>query len=101
MSIFKEEILLKLGVNLTPERVDELEKVLREECRVNGIPYTTGYLKTIVTTIKRFVVLGSKAGEIVMYSGPQIMYAIAVERLLSKQEQKIAEVKKANENILP
>lgn len=101
MSIFKEGILEKLGVNLTDERIDELEKVLRYECKQNGISYSTSYLKTIIATIRRFVVLGSEAGEVVMYSGPQIMYAIAVERLLKKQEERVKDIKKANENLLP
>lgn len=91
MSIFKPEIVAKFGLNLTEEAINDLEQVLKEECKATGVPYTRSYLKTIVATIRRFVVLGTdnSGSSPVMFNGPQVMYAIGVEQLLERLEKRV------------
>ena len=90
-SIFKPEIAQAFGFNLTEDAVKELETVLRDECKATGVPYTRNYLKAIVATIRRFVILGTGQTNMVKFNGPQVMYALGVERLLERFEQKVAE----------
>lgn len=89
-SIFKPEIAQTFGIKLTEDAVKELESVLRDECKTTGVPYTRNYLKAIVATIRRFVVLGTGHNDMVKFNGPQIMYALGVERLLEKFEEKVS-----------
>lgn len=103
MSIFRDDMLEKLGIKITEEKLDELEKILRYECKMNKIPYTTSFLRTILLTIKRFMVMGASQGDVMMFNGAQVGYAVSVEKLLARLEESVKEVmkRKTDENILP
>lgn len=100
MSIFRPEIVAKFEGKIKDVDLSELEKTLRQECKEIKIPYTRQFLKTILHSVRRFVVLGNYDGAN-LYGGAQIMYVLAVEKLLERQEKMVADTLKKNENLLP